>query len=96
MYTNLEKNTEVKADDSWKEMAKERAPNFTLQGNTLLAHLSDLRSEDYLNFGMSRHKLDRHRFTSRKGRHEIPKSTQIFPNLPIIRKLHIVSSTNEA
>ncbi|KAH3741661.1 hypothetical protein DPMN_048386 [Dreissena polymorpha] len=42
-------------------MAKQRAPNFTLQENTLLAHLM---GEEYMNFGMSRHKLDRHRFTS--------------------------------
>ncbi|XP_052271537.1 uncharacterized protein LOC127872246 [Dreissena polymorpha] len=42
-------------------MAKQRAPNFTLQENILLAHLM---GEDYSNFGMSRHKLDRHRFTS--------------------------------
>ncbi|KAH3749904.1 hypothetical protein DPMN_184419 [Dreissena polymorpha] len=56
MYPNLEKNTEVNADDSWKKMAKQRAPNFTLQENTLLAHLMD---EEYMNFGMSRHKLDR-------------------------------------
>ncbi|KAH3716286.1 hypothetical protein DPMN_059004 [Dreissena polymorpha] len=31
-------------------MAKQRAPNFTLQENTLLAHLM---GEEYMNFGMS-------------------------------------------
>jgi hypothetical protein len=45
------------------EKQKSRAPNFTEQECLLLA---DLMGEKADGFALSRHKLDKHRFTNRK------------------------------
>ena len=46
-----------------KAESKARVPNFTAQECHLLAYLM---GETYNNFGMSRHKLDEHKFTESK------------------------------
>ncbi|KAH3848488.1 hypothetical protein DPMN_090855 [Dreissena polymorpha] len=47
------------------EMAKQRSPNFSMQENSLLAQLM---GEDYKDTGLSCHKYNIHRFTSKISR----------------------------